>query len=282
MKKIFVSLLLFPFIIFSQTFKKDTLITYDGQKFIGDIIHVGKYVITFRPLGSYIYEKFTLNDIDSIFYKNGKHEKVIPAVPEIINKLKKTSKADKAVIISPISPFYSFINVGYEQFLDKEHIGLAEIHYIFPNKKENIQLSNNTNFRGGGFQLSYFFTNKEPLQYRAMSVRPKFQGFQYGPQLSTSFLLFDFKPYEDSTDAIFNIKSLHLSLSFRVNYTQVFSKHFFFTFFTGIGLGHIFPLNLSYEDRKKIYFNSEKIAYFKYLSNPIQFYGGLTLGFFFE
>lgn len=282
MKKHFFLFVFIPFMLGSQAIQRDTLLMYDGQKFVGDIIHKGKYVITFRPLGSYVYEKFVLNDIDSIFFKNGKHEKVIPVVPEIISKLKKTSKADKAIIISPIAPLYSFVNVGYQQFIDQDHLGSIEAHYIFYNKKENVYTSSLVHFRGGGLQVAYLFSSREPLQFRSMSVRPKFQGFHFGPQLSSTYLAFDYLPSEDSTNAIFNIQSLHLSLAFRVNYTQVFSKHFFFMFFGGFGLGHIFPINLTFEERKKINFSSEKIAYFKFLLNPIQFYGGITLGFFFE
>lgn len=269
-----------PILLLAQS-PKDTLLTYDGQKIVGDIINVGKYAVTFKPQGSFIYEKFSINDIDSIFYKNGKHEKMIPVVPEIIKRLKKTAKAEKAVFISPFSPFFYYVSAGYQQFISKNNIGSVKLHYLFYNNKFTDHLYNNINFRGGGLQIAYFWTSKEPLQFNAISVRPKFQGFHYGPQLSLTYLIFDYVNLIDSSQFIRNIHSFSPSVSFHAEYTQVVFNHVYFSFHGGFGIGGVFPFNLTPEERKKVYFTSEKIGYFKYISSPLQFYGGVTLGFFF-
>ncbi|MCX7696625.1 MAG: hypothetical protein N2Z72_02895 [Bacteroidales bacterium] len=279
--KVFILFLnIIPFFLFAQNLK-DTLVTYDGQKIVGDIIRKGKYAVTFKPQGTFIYEKFSINDIDSIFYKNGKHEKMIPVMPEIIKKLKKTAKADKAIFFTPLSPFYYFVSAGYQQFISKNNIGSVKLHFLYYNKKITEQIYNNINFRGGGVQLGYLWTSKEPLQFNAMSVRPKFQGFHYGPQISLTYLIFDYVNLLDSSQFIKNIQSFLPSVSFYAEYTQVIFSHGYLNFHGGIGIGGVFPFNLTPEERKKVYFTSEKIAYFKYISSPLQFYGGVTFGFFF-
>ncbi|MBN2730043.1 MAG: hypothetical protein JXR53_12530 [Bacteroidales bacterium] len=262
-------------------FAQDTLVSWYEESFTGKIQSIKSNIV------SIILEEDTdkvsrihTSELQKAIYSNGEVIYFFDDYPDIVTKLKKSSKRKQKIAFSPIGAPFNHFYLGYEHLIGKNQTLEYQAGYI---GKLLMPIEKNA----WGFHTNILWKSifSEPMRISGLSVRPKMQGAFYGFMLSINYLHFkDNIMYHSDTsfyttyEQTKKINAIIPTIHFVFGYHQMIAPAVMITYSAGLGGGPILYLSSDERLRNQATLPEMAIGSQRFVSHPVSINAMLTLG----
>lgn len=274
-------LLVLLLIFTSHVFSQDTLVSWYEEIFVGKIQKIQKNVVSIileeEPDKTY---RIHTSELQKAIYQDGRVVYFFDEYPDIVTKLKKSSKRKQKIAFSPIGAPFNHFYLGYEHMIGKYQTLEYQAGYI---GKTIMPIEKNA----WGFHTNILWKSifSEPMRISGLSVRPRMQGAFYGFMLSVNYLHFrDDITYHSDTSYFYtysetkNINALIPTIHFIFGYHQMIAPAIMITYSAGLGGGPVLYLSSDERLRDQTTLPKMAIGNQRFVSNPVSINAMLTLG----
>ncbi|PLW94308.1 MAG: hypothetical protein C0592_03245 [Marinilabiliales bacterium] len=280
MRKAFVLLL---FLAANSLFAQDTLVSWYDEIFTGKILNVKSNIVSIiLDEDSTRTQRIHTSELQKAIYGNGEVIYFFDEYPDIVTKLKKSSKRKKKISFTPISAPFNHIYFGYEHMIGKSKNRTLEYQAGYLGKML-MPIDKNAWGLHSNFLFKSIFS--EPMRISGMSVRPLMQGAFYGCMVSFNFIHFEDDIVYRSDTSYFTTYTLNKKINaiiptvhFIFGYHQLIAPAIMITYSAGLGGGPVIYLSSDERLKNQAEFPDIAMGSQRFISLPVSLNAQITLG----